>query len=151
MITLVNYETYNPVKENDNQQSTRSPTINQPATNQQLTTTKNVKNDKNVKNIKKNTKKKACPTQAECIKYAREEGLSVNPIEFFKFFTTGDDKSQHWIDSKGKPVYNWKQKMRTWGNFNDNRQGIGKGTQKERGKEAFKESDNKDYGTVIEV
>jgi hypothetical protein len=35
----------------------------------------------------------------------------VDPVKFFDYFTEGN-----WIDSKGNPVRNWKQKLLTWAN-----------------------------------
>ena len=43
--------------------------------------------------------------------YVAEKGLSVDPVKFFDYFTEGN-----WIDSKGNPVRNWKQKLLTWDN-----------------------------------
>jgi hypothetical protein len=96
--------------------------------------------------------KKANPSLKEIIDYIKKEKLSVNPINFYKHFTAGDDKSLHWIDSEGKTVFNWKQKIRTWEGFkNDNRQGIGKSAQAERRKEeTFQKSDSKNYGSGVE-
>lgn len=51
VITIVNYDLYH----DDNQQDNQEVTSNQPASNQQVTTTKNVKNVKNVKNDNINT------------------------------------------------------------------------------------------------
>ena len=43
--------------------------------------------------------------------YARERNSDVDPDRFFDYFDTGN-----WIDSKGQPVRNWKQKFITWEN-----------------------------------
>ena len=68
IITLNNYETYNYINDNINQQNNHQDnqqlTNNQPTTNQQLTTTKNYKNDKNDKNVE-NIKKIYSPDSAE--------------------------------------------------------------------------------------
>ena len=68
IITLNNYETYNYINDNINQQNNHQDnqqlTNNQPTTNQQLTTTKNNKNDKNDKNVE-NIKKIYSPDSAE--------------------------------------------------------------------------------------
>jgi len=50
LITLVNFEQYQPSEIKPTNKSTNSLTNNQPTTNQQLTTNKNDKNDKNDKN-----------------------------------------------------------------------------------------------------
>lgn len=54
------------------------------------------------------------PTLEEVAAYARERNSSVNPKKFFEYFNTPNDKGQTWIDSKGNPVRNWKQKFLTW-------------------------------------
>lgn len=51
------------------------------------------------------------PTLKEVGDYIREKGYSVDPKLFYDFFTTGEPK---WVDSNGKPVRNWKQKIITW-------------------------------------
>ena len=54
------------------------------------------------------------PTLEEVTAYARERNSSVDPKKFFEYFNTPNDKGQTWIDSKGNPVRNWKQKFLTW-------------------------------------
>lgn len=49
------------------------------------------------------------PTLAEVEAYCKERGSSVDPKDFWEFFEAGD-----WVDSKGKPVLAWKQKLLTW-------------------------------------
>ena len=51
------------------------------------------------------------PTLEEVEAYCKERNSSVNPKDFFDYFDTG-----HWIDSRGEPVRNWKQKIITWEN-----------------------------------
>ena len=47
--------------------------------------------------------------------YIREKDLDVDGRKFFDFFDASE-----WIDSKGNPVRNWKQKLITWSSNNDN-------------------------------
>lgn len=54
------------------------------------------------------------PTLDDVKKYAQEAGLDVDPKSFYDYFTVPNDAGQKWIDSEGKPVRNWKQKMQTW-------------------------------------
>ena len=62
-------------------------------------------------------KKKKCiarprfvpPTLDDVRAYVFERGSNVDPVKFFDYFSAGD-----WIDSKGQPVRNWKQKIITW-------------------------------------
>ena len=51
------------------------------------------------------------PTLEEVEAYCKERNSPVSPKDFFDYFDTG-----HWIDSKGEPVRNWKQKIITWEN-----------------------------------
>jgi hypothetical protein len=47
------------------------------------------------------------------VNYAIEKGLlRVSAEDFVNYFEDGD-----WHDSLGKPVKNWKQKLRTWESF----------------------------------
>lgn len=60
--------------------------------------------------IGKPKKKKFIPPTLEEVKaYCEERNSSVDPNEFYEYFTVGN-----WIDSKGNPVRNWKQKLITW-------------------------------------
>lgn len=68
----------------------------------------NKKENKN-KTIKE--KKFIPPSFEEVEAYCKERNSSVNPKDFFDYFDTG-----HWIDSRGEPVRNWKQKIITWEN-----------------------------------
>jgi hypothetical protein len=55
------------------------------------------------------------PTVDEVRAYAHEKGLlRVDPQEFVDYFEDGEPP---WHDSTGKPVKNWKQKLRTWESF----------------------------------
>lgn len=68
------------------------------------------KKEKENKTIKE--KKKFTPPSFEEVEaYCKERNSSVNPKDFYDYFDTG-----HWIDSRGEPVRNWKQKLITWEN-----------------------------------
>lgn len=54
------------------------------------------------------------PTLEEVEAYCKERNSPVNPKQFYEFFSTPDDHGRTWIDSKGKKVTNWKQKLLTW-------------------------------------
>lgn len=49
------------------------------------------------------------PTFEEVEAYCRQRNSPVDPKVFFEYFDAG-----HWIDSEGKPVTSWKQKLITW-------------------------------------
>lgn len=56
------------------------------------------------------TKKKFVPpTLEEVTAYVKQRNSNVDPKRFFDFFQEGG-----WIDSNGKQVSNWKQKIITW-------------------------------------
>lgn len=64
-------------------------------------------------NVNVNEKRKrgrfAPPSLEEVTAYCLERNSPVDPKEFFDYFETGN-----WVDSKGEPVRNWKQKLLTW-------------------------------------
>lgn len=62
------------------------------------------------KNIKKEFK---APSLEEINQYVTEKQLKVDSEYFYNYFTAGN-----WIDSEGKEVKNWKQKLITWSNNN---------------------------------
>jgi hypothetical protein len=49
------------------------------------------------------------PTIEEVIEYCASRNNMVDPYKFFDFYDVSG-----WIDSNGKPVKNWKQKVITW-------------------------------------
>ena len=49
------------------------------------------------------------PTLEEVRDYVKDRNSPVDPQKFFDYFSAGN-----WIDSKGQPVRNWKQKLITW-------------------------------------
>ena len=49
------------------------------------------------------------PSVDEVKEYCLERKSSVDPLRFWEYFDTGG-----WVDSGGKPVMNWKQKLITW-------------------------------------
>ena len=53
------------------------------------------------------------PTLEEVREYCKSRNSTVKPEQFFDYFNTGN-----WVDSKGNPVKNWKQKIITWEKFN---------------------------------
>ena len=71
----------------------------------------NKKENKKENNTTKEKKKFIPPSFEEVEAYCKERNSSVNPKDFFDYFDTG-----HWIDSRGEPVRNWKQKIITWEN-----------------------------------
>ena len=49
------------------------------------------------------------PIFEEIKAYCKERGNDVDPQKFYDYFTAAE-----WVDSRGNPVKNWKQKVITW-------------------------------------
>ena len=68
-----------------------------------------------VKPKRKYTRKQFVPpTLVEIQEYISTMNLNVDPQAFYDYFTAPDSEGRTWIDSEGKPVRNWKQKIQTW-------------------------------------
>lgn len=68
-----------------------------------------------VKPKRKYTRKQFVPpTLGEIQEYIYTMNLNVDPQAFYDYFTAPDSEGRTWIDSEGKPVRNWKQKIQTW-------------------------------------
>jgi hypothetical protein len=68
---------------------------------------------------KQNTKRSSTkgfvpPTLEEIQNYCKERNNNVDAKKFFDYFSASD-----WVDSKGNPVRNWKQKVITWEGYNN--------------------------------
>jgi hypothetical protein len=63
---------------------------------------------------RESTKKKSFvpPTLEEVEKYCESRNNAVDAKKFFDYFTASD-----WVDAKGNPVRNWKQKIITWESY----------------------------------
>ena len=108
LITINEYDIYNSENYKTNQQINQHLTSVQPAPNQRLTTYNKDNNGNNEKNTV--LQRKFIPPTIEDIKeYIKENDYSVDPNTFLKYFT-----ESNWIDSNGKKVKNWKQKIITW-------------------------------------
>lgn len=96
-------------------------------------------------NIKSKRKSFTPPTLEEIQNYVREKKLNVDTEYFYKYFSEGN-----WIDSLGKPVKNWKQKLITWDKRN--KQAVPK--PEEIPRQEFKEVDTskltaEEYGELV--
>lgn len=56
------------------------------------------------------------PTREEVRAYAKERNSTIDPDFFFDYFST-----RNWVDKKGDPVRNWKNKFVTWENADKKR------------------------------
>lgn len=64
---------------------------------------------------KKKRKRFTPPTLEEVKAYCEQRSSSVDPVQFFEYFTA--DPERQWIDAKGNKVTNWKAKILTWEKF----------------------------------
>ena len=76
----------------------------------QLSTKESSTKQSNTK--KSSTKRFIPPTLEEVQKYCQERKNNVDAKKFFDYFTASD-----WVDAKGNPVRNWKQKIITWESY----------------------------------
>lgn len=76
----------------------------------------NVEKEKEIRDRDKSRGRKFTPPTLEQVKeYAKEANLNIDCEKFYKYFTVPNpDTGKTWVDSKGNPVRNWKQKMLTW-------------------------------------
>lgn len=67
------------------------------------------------KEIKGKEEKKFVPPSLDDVKkYVEGKKLKVNAQQFYDYFTEGK-----WVDSNGKAVKNWKQKILTWNGYSE--------------------------------
>lgn len=66
------------------------------------------------KEIKGKEEKFIPPSLDDVKKYIQDKELKVNAEQFYNYFTEGK-----WVDSNGKQVKNWKQKILTWNGYSD--------------------------------
>jgi predicted phage replisome organizer len=97
-------------------------TANEPPTPIQQNANVEKEKEKEKRDRDKSKGRKFTPPTLEQVKaYAKEANLSIDCEKFYTYFTTPNDAGQTWIDSKGNPVRNWKQKMITWANKGEQR------------------------------
>lgn len=65
---------------------------------------------------KRKTKPFVPPTLDEVTAFIQEKGYPIDARKFMDYF-----QESGWIDSLGKPVLNWKQKIITWGSRGGNK------------------------------
>jgi len=104
IITINNYDKYQVINQQDNQQSTN----NQPASNHNII--KEIKEINNKESISKDIPKKVFikPSIKEISDYCRERNNNVNPNKFYDFY-----ESKNWMIGKNK-MKDWKACVRTW-------------------------------------
>jgi hypothetical protein len=76
----------------------------------------NTGNNTSTNTSKKRERKTFVPPSLEEVqKYCQERKNNVDAKKFFDYFTASD-----WVDGKGNPVRNWKQKIITWESYGRN-------------------------------
>lgn len=112
LITVVNYEDYQPLVEMLTSETTNTLTNEQPTDNQQITTTKNNKEIKEYKeeikkeNIKR--KKFVKPTVEEVSSYCLERKNKIDAQRFVDYY-----EAKGWMIGKNS-MKDWKAAIRTW-------------------------------------
>ena len=105
IITITNWEKFQCLENESTNKSTNNLTNNQPTTNQQLTTYKEIKNIRN-KEYKNNIF--TPPTLEEVKSYCNERQNNVDAETFISFY-----ESKGWMVGKNK-MKDWKASVRTW-------------------------------------
>lgn len=82
--------------------------------NTEIDKDKELKKDTEVIDVSQKRKRFAPPTLDEVKAYCLERGNNVDPQKFYDYFSASE-----WIDSKGKKVQSWKQKIITWEGFSN--------------------------------
>lgn len=103
-------QTENPCAENPNTENPNSENPTQLNTNK--SSTKKLKT-KEI-DIGEQRKRFVPPTLEEIKAYCAERKNNVDPQKFYDYFTASD-----WVDSKGKKVRSWKQKVITWESYSN--------------------------------
>ena len=119
-LILGNLISENLISENQPQLNTKESNTNSLNTKESNTHTE--KRPRKPKNADLNNTPSLRPSIEDIEAYINEKDLDVDGKRFFDFF-----EASEWVDSKGNPVRNWKQKLITWSNNNDAR-----GSNKER-------------------
>ena len=88
--------------------NTEKPNTEKPYTGNRSQINTNKQNTKR-RSTKKQSTEFVPPTLEEVKTYCKERKNNVDPKKFFDYFDASD-----WVDSKGNPVRNWKQKVITW-------------------------------------
>ena len=96
--------------------------------------------NKPVRDNKRTQKEFIPPTLEEVEQYCRERKNNVNAKRFYDYFDAAE-----WVDSNGKPVRNWKQKIITW----EGNQRPGKNGGENVAKNTGDPGETKLYGTYL--
>lgn len=112
-LILGNLISENLISENRTQLNTKESSNHSSNTN--VSNTHSAKKKKRSKTEDLNSDPSLRPTLEDVESYIREKGLNVDARMFCDYFDASE-----WIDSKGNPVRNWKQKLITWSKNNGN-------------------------------
>jgi biotin operon repressor len=103
LVTLTEWARYQSDEPLLTSTTTNGLTINQPATNQQLTTNKKNKNNKKEENVF------TVPTIDEISEYCKQRSNGIDAEYFFNYYET-----RGWIMSNGKKMSKWQSAVITW-------------------------------------
>ena len=110
-IIVCKYDTYQGKDDAEQQANNKQTTNQQQTSNKRTTTTKNEKNDKNEENMESKI-----PELSEVVEYFVQNGYSSEAgkkaFDYYQASIEGTRRKM-WRDSKGNPIKNWKQKMRS--------------------------------------
>lgn len=102
VISITNWDKYQSINQQDNQEVTSIQTAEQPQDNHEVTTDKNDKKEKNVRNIFKP------PLIDEVKAYCLERKNNIDPESFIDYY-----EANGWMRGKAK-IKDWKACVRTW-------------------------------------
>ncbi len=115
IVTLCNYELYNPSKEKANKQSNslanKHLTSIQQASNTKQEEEEEIEEEEYRKKPKNKKSTMVPPTLQEVSSYIQEKRYNVNARDFFDKY---ENENPPWSNNKGKPMTSWKSTLVTW-------------------------------------
>ena len=108
VVTITNWEKFQCLESESTNKLTNELTNNQPTTNQQLTTYKEIKNIRIEEDNNIYSKKFTPPSLDDVRQYCQERNNNVDPETFISFY-----ESKGWMVGKNK-MKDWKASVRTW-------------------------------------
>jgi hypothetical protein len=101
-----------PVNQPINQPANQQVTSDQPATNQQVTTTKNVKNERMGEESKGTPARQEFPTLETILKFAKSQPMIIQPDCAETYFN--DMEACEWVDKHNRPIKKWQAALRAY-------------------------------------
>ena len=151
IITILNYELYQSgdeeTNQGTNQQSNQQLTSDQPASNQQVTTSNNNKKNKNIKKVRNSIEDARPESRDVLLEYFFDIGLQESDAEkFYDHF-----ESNGWLVGGKSPMKDWRAAARNWKRnkekFGGNNNGNGTGKRKSIDPDVLARQYEKTYGS----